>query len=344
MRKWRGCVLALALSVAAALAIGPVKAHYLQEERRTPPGVTVEKRTLVNVWMAGDMLGGADWVRAQAAQYAREHAGVNVWVRVVSKEDLALMAEEEQAAPDVILFAPGAGVLPETLADIKEIPVCASFARAGQWGAVQKAVPVYMAGYVLVMRTQTPAETPAPRSLFGVTQAPADERETRILPQEWPQYVAADTGFGALALGLVHVPERVTWADDVTTQDAPGLMLTTRQCAQLGAGFAVLAGARATDQAVYGAVARGASAAGEGFLGYLLGEEAQRALRTRGLLSCRAGVQLYVAGEEGLYGAQEALKEGWLPPAFGWEREKDAYIHSAQALVEAKSGTQALIK
>lgn len=354
MKKAAICALALAATVLLGLLWPALSAYVQWEENISPPGVQVEKRRLVTVWVAQDTAGCAAWVLSQAAAYQKENAGVNVWVRRVSDAELAqLETDFEHTAPDVLVFSAGTEILPEWLTEMDASMLTRACARAGQYGGRQLCAPVCMAGYVLVKQAAVSDATPAPTSLFGVSPSPVRAAVTPGLQEEaLLESVWLDDGFGAVALGLLTAPGETHFLppDALLTAflggEVSAALLTTRQVRALyarGRGCSAVSAAGATDLVVYAGATRRAGEAGRGFVQYLLEEKAQCALDAQGLLPARAGLTLYGASAPALQLCQEALREGWLPSAFTWPWEKEDMARSAQALVKAGSGTQALI-
>ncbi|MBQ7455600.1 MAG: hypothetical protein IJS53_04085 [Clostridia bacterium] len=327
MRKRRAavCLAALLLTVLLAGAAGPL-ARFIRrgEEALSPPGTGTAKRTLVTVWIAGDVPGAAAWLRAQAAAYSRKNAGVSVWLRSASEADLALLAEQPEAAPDVLAFAASVPVDTETLR------ACA---------------PLCMSGYALLARTEEAAGTPAPKSLFGVTATPDPRHTPAPTPAaDWPESILADDGFGAIALAALGAPSggELDTADAVLRRfvsgEARAAVLTVQQAQSAlaqGAGWQVIAASPATDLVLYGALTAKASGAAEGFLSYLQGEDARRALSERSLLPARAGMRLYGGDRPLLQALEAALSDGWLAPAGRWAEARNDVLSAARALHRA---------
>ena len=79
--KALGCLLCILLTCALILAYPVLSARLSAAAPSAPPGVNAARRQLLTVWLAGDCLNAAPWVRAQAAAYAKTHKGVRVWIR-----------------------------------------------------------------------------------------------------------------------------------------------------------------------------------------------------------------------------------------------------------------------
>lgn len=282
------------------------------------------QRQLITVWMYGDPLNAAPWVKKQAAAYQQAHAGVNIWVRMVTAADLAVLrADDLQAAPDLLLFMADAEVSPD-------------------W--VQRAEPLCMAGYALVTHAKAEA-TIAPTSIFGVTPAPAAEAIATPVPKEnWPGALAADDQLGAFLLQEMGAPAGAQLMDAAQVLEAflqhktEAALLSTLQIRALAAQqvpVELLCAAPGSDLMLFGALMRAAEPAADAVLQCFLSEEAQRALSERGLISAQ-GVRLYGAGTPVLQAVEAALQRGWRPEPFLWPQEKLEKVHLGQLLYAAK--------
>ena len=322
-KKSRIIVFAAAMAASALLAAAypGLKAHILNGGTATPPGVGLPQRQLITVWLYGDLSGAAGWLRQQAAAYGRKHPGVSVWLRTVSGQDVEQMAE---APPDVLVFT----------AD-QEVP-------AGE------ATALCMSGYALLSPARE-SVTAVPRSLFGLPPTP----DPAAAPPEalpWPAAFAADDGFGVLALGAMGAPEGGTLckASEIRGrfENGEAALLTVAQAQTEAAkelGYQVIAAAPATDLVLYGMACTERSD-GAGLLKYLAGEEAQRALADRGLISAMAGLRLYGADRPMLQALEAALADGWHAPAFSWPRERRELILTGQALYAAGEKMEGLLQ
>ena len=76
--KALGCLLCILLTCALILAYPALSARLSAAAPSAPPGVNAARRQLLTVWLAGDCLNAAPWVRAQAVAYAKTHKGVGV--------------------------------------------------------------------------------------------------------------------------------------------------------------------------------------------------------------------------------------------------------------------------
>lgn len=317
-RKWLAFWLATGVCVAM---LWHFPALWQKEAADTPRRA---QRQLITVWMYGDPLNAAPWVRQQAAAYQKAHAGVNIWVRMVTAADLeALRADDLQAAPDVLLFMADAEVSPD-------------------W--VQRAAPLCMAGYVLVTHAKADA-TLAPTSIFGVTPAPAGEAAATPVPREnWPQSLAADDQLGAFLLQRMDAPggAQLMGAAQVLEaflrHETEAALLSTLQIRALAAQqvtVELLCAAPGSDLVLFGALMQEAEPAADDVLRHFLSEDAQRALAERGLISTQ-GVRLYGAGTPVLQAVEAALYAGWRPEPFLWPQEKVEKVHLGQLLYAAK--------
>ena len=66
--KALGCLLCILLTCALILAYPALSARLSAAAPSAPPGVNAARRQLLTVWLAGDCLNAAPWVRAQAAE------------------------------------------------------------------------------------------------------------------------------------------------------------------------------------------------------------------------------------------------------------------------------------
>lgn len=282
------------------------------------------QRQLITVWMYGDPLNAAPWVKKQAAAYQQAHAGVNIWVRMVTEADLEALGEDNlQAAPDLLLFMADAAVSPD-------------------W--VQRAEPLCMAGYALVTHAKADA-TIAPTSIFGVTPSSAGEAIATPVPQEnWPTSLAADDQLGAFLLQEMGAPAGARLMDDTQVletflqHETEAALLSTLQIRALVAQqvpVELLCAAPGSDLVLFGALMQEAEPAADTVLRHFLSEAAQRALSERGLISAQ-GVRLYGAGTPVLQAVETALRAGWRPEPFLWPREKIEKVHLGQLLYAAK--------
>ena len=325
--KTLGCLMCILLTCALILSYPALSAR-LSAAPSAPPGVNAPPRRLLTVWLAGDCLNAAPWVRAQAAAYAKAHKGVRVWIRSASQEELQALCEGMDGAPDLILFPPGLDIPADCLRPVSADGLCAAYRAAGQAEGRQLAVPLCLDGYALVCPGQEAAATPAPTSLFGAAPTPDAHTlpQATALPREsWPDRLIADDAFGAMALERLGVSGAVAWLPAaqvpaaLLSGQAGGALLTltqARQCLASGQGLQLLAAADITDRVVFGALPKGAQPAAEELLDWLLSHSAQQALGARGLLPAREGITLYGADQPILLAVQQALREGTLINAF----------------------------
>ena len=323
-----GCLLCILLTCTLIWGYPALSARLAEGLSSAPPGVKAAKRQLLTVWLAGDCLNAAPWVRAQAAAYAKAHPGVRIWIRTAAREELLALDENAAGAPDILLFAPGSGVPVDCLRRVSGDGLSAAYRAAGQAEGHQLAVPLCLEGYVLVCPAQESAVTPTPTSLFGTAPAP----DSRALPQatavpheSWPAQLIADDGFGAAALARLQAAGSIAFLpaaqvpQALLAGQAGGALMTfaqVRQCLAAGHGLQLLAASDITDRVVFGAIPQSAQPAAEGLLDFLLSAPAQQALAVRGLLPARAEIPLYGADQPLLSAAQQTLREGTLINAF----------------------------
>lgn len=283
------------------------------------------QRQLVTVWIYGDALGASSWVKSCAVAYQKMHTGVNIWVRTVSKADMALLEEDyAHAAPDLMLFMAGEEVSPAWL--------------------VGETLPLCMAGYALVQRSETTV-TPAPTSLFGVTPMPQKTAAITPVPREtWPQSLAADTGLGAWFLQEIGAPKGALLLPGEQVQElflqgkVQSALLSTLQIRKLsaqGQGMDLLCAVPGSDLVLFGAVMREAEAPAGDFLRFLQDAQAQQKLSERGLFS-PCGTVLYGVATPILQAVEAALEDGWRPEPLIWPREKMEKVHLGQLLYAAQ--------
>lgn len=293
----------------------PIFMQKLQPDHASPGA----QRQLITVWLRGDTLGAAPWLRRQAASYQKTHPEARIWVRTASDADMQQLSADFSAAPALVLFAAG-----------EEIPAA--------W--VSELQPLCMAGYALVAPAGENA-APAPTSLFGVTPVPEIKPAATPVPvQNWPERIAADNEMGAYFLQLIGAPggAMLLPADELpaalTQGKAQAALLSTRQIRALnaqGVGVQLLRAVPGSDLVLYAAVMQGGERAATGFLRHLISADAQRALAEYGLFSAQ-GVRLYGANTPVLQAVEEALSFSRLPDALTWPQEKKTLIHTAQAL------------
>jgi len=317
VRLFSVCALCASLVL---LALFPSVQRLLSCER-TPQRA---QRQLVTVWIHGDRLSASPWVRQQTAAWQKQTDAVSVWVRTVTRADIALLAEDyAHAAPDMLLFMAG-----------EEIP----------FGQTQRVQPLCMAGYALVGQAKT-QRTPVPTSLFGVTPAPSGEVAATPAPREsWPRALAADDALGAYFLqqmgapgGALLLPEEEA-ASAFLQRRVDAALLSTLQIRNLlaqGAGVELLCAAPGSDLILFGALMQDAQPAAAELMQYLLSDVAQRALAEKGLFSA-AGVHLYGADTPVLQAVEAALEDGWLPEPLIWPQEKMEKVHLGQLLYAAQ--------
>lgn len=347
------CLACILFTALLGLAFPFLRGYIAAAPEQTPPGVRKGTRTLLSVWVLGDTLGASPWLRAQCAAFSKAHSGVSVWVRSVSQADMALWTQEPSAGPDVIVFAAGERVSPALLAETAAgDALSGAYAAAGQLDGRQLAVPLCLSGYALLERTGEAAQTPAPRSLFGVTAspppAPSAAPQTHIA---WPDAFYAGEGFGALALSSMNAPAGAVFLDSaallsrfMAEENAAALLAVSqaRQCAAQGTGYRVLAAASASDLVLFAARSRESGAPADALLHFLLTGQAQQSLGDRFLLPARNGVTLYGSSQPMLQALSAALRDGWLPHAFFWPDEQKDAVLTAQALYQA-GGTARLL-
>jgi len=282
------------------------------------------QRELMTVWLCGDTLGADGWVRKQAAEFQKENKHISVWVRQVTHEDLMLLQEDyHQTAPDVLIF--GADVQSDA-------------------EYVLQVQTLGMAGYALVMRSQTQT-TPAPTSLFGVTPVPEENSAATAPPRElWPEKIAADDGLGAYFLQMISAPHGAQLMDKAQLlqyfqqEEEAAALLSTRQIKALsaqGVGVEVLQAVPGSDLVFFGAVMQESIDAAEKFLQHLLTEKAQRGLADCGLFSAQ-GYRLYGTGAPVMQAVEAALQDGWIPDPLLWPKERETLLHAAQAMYTVK--------
>ncbi len=348
------CLLCLLLSVLLGLAFPHLRMYMTAAPAPLPPGIRREARELINVWVLGDTLGMSPWLRAQCAAFSRAQKGVSVWVRSVSKADMALWAEDRSAGPDVIVFAAGERVDPDLLTESTSAAALSeAYAAAGRLDGRQLAVPLCLSGYALLERTGEAAQTPPPRSLFGVTATPPPAPEaTPPRAAAWPSAFYAGNGFGALALASMDAPTGAVFLDEAAVlsrfmaeENACALLTVAqaRQCGAQGTGFQVLSAAAASDLVVFAARGSQSSETSEALLSELLSEAAQQALSAHHLLPARKGVILYGGNQPMLYALSASLRDGWLANAFFWPDEGADTLLTAQALYQSGSGARVLL-
>ena len=346
------CIAALGTTALLGLALPRLAAHIAAPGDPNPPGVRTPSRQLITVWIAGELPGASLWLRRQAAAFSRAEAGVSVWLRAVSRGEMEQMGE---AAPDAVIFSADVRLPAEALQPCPGAEaVGEQRARRGQWGGEQLAVPLCMSGYVLAERDGEQAARPTPRSLFGVTPTAAP-RPAPALRREapWPLSIAADNGFGALALCAMGAPAGARILEKQAmmgafAQEAKGAALLSlgqaRTAENQGTGYRVFAAAPATDLVLYASLAKGAQEAAGGFVRWLLSREAQAALGEQGLLPARQELWLYGEEQPAPYALEAALREGWLAPAFLWAEEGADTLATAQALYAAGQDAAVLLR
>lgn len=341
------CLICLALTAYFG-SLSPSLWQFIKEEKQLPPpGIKSEKRELLTVWTLGEDLGAGAWVKKQCAAFEKAQTAVHVWIRAASAADMALIALEPEAAPDVIIFAAGESVAPELLRETGSGHVLSTiYARSGQHQDRQIAVPLAVSGYVLAEKSSAPTVTPVPRSLFGVTPAPAPDAPAPAPARvSWPERVFADDRFGALALGSMDAKGEAVFLppDELAAQFAAGkieaAVLSIRQLRQLsrqGVGYEVICAAAATDQALFAARTQKSGDTAERLLAFLLSAPAQGELRDAALLPVCKGLHAFSKEQTALRALDRAMENAEVVNAFSWPKEREATAFAWKTLLKSK--------
>lgn len=356
-RKQKKRILSAVFTFLCCCALGAavywVRAGIPSQSAQTPPGVHIGRRALLTVWVAGDPMGAANWLRRAAADFTKANPDARVWVRAASEADLERLAQTGEAAPDVFLFSLGTRISPAWLRPLAHAPALnEKRLAAGCLAGTRYALPVALSGYVLLARADAPNATKAPASLFGVTPAPDMNISPALTPaprSAWPESLCADDRFGAAALALMGAPGGAKLAPAPQPQllleaGKAASVLSLAQAAACETGFTPLAAPEGTDLALFAAVSEKAHALAEAFVYSLLAEEAQRALSGCGLLAARKDCYLYGADAPAHAACERALANGYLPSAFLWPDEREGFYVSAQALYLAGAGVEELLR
>ena len=345
------CLLAVATTALLAAAAPGLPARVSHLSHALPPGVKSAPRQLITVWFTGSLPGAGSWLKARAADYSRRREGVSVWLRTVTRQDLDAL---DAAPPDVVVFTA------ETPLDPGLLQPCAlpeglgpRRAARGQYDGQQLALPLCLSGYVLAEPVPAPAAAQPSRSLFGLRPTPdPGVTPAPLLPDPWPQRLAADDRFGVLALSAMDAPSGASLLPAEALQGRflageTAALLSLRQAraaAARGMGLRAAGAAPATDLVLYGALTARAGAGAADFLADLLTAESQSALASEGLLPARDGLRLYGEDQPLARALEGALAQGWLAPAFTWARDMHDRILTAQALYEAGQSAKGLLE
>lgn len=340
------CLLCMLLSAAMALFYPALKERFSLSPT-APPGVRAGQRQLLTVWLCGDSLTAAPWLRNQAAAYTKANRGTHIWIRSVSTADVQSLSRDAAGAPDLFLFS--SGTIPaQYLRALPDLPVCPSYLRAGLYESKQLAVPLCLDGYVLASPAAGSAATAAPTSLFGVTPTPQMQRlpqPTALLQEGWPASILADNAYGALVLEHLDVRADITWlpASQIPAAFKSGktaaALLTgvqAEKCLDDGFGLDILAAGNISDRVVFAAISSTAPDSAADFLSFLLSQSAQQALSKHALLPVRDGLTLYGQERPALFALQNALRQGTLNGAFSSQAEMQTACALSQALLNAK--------
>lgn len=282
-----------ALCCLAALLATALLIHYFPHLPVSPPNTQKPARRLITLWVDADLPGAVSWLKKQTAAYEKRQKNANLWLRVMTEQEMAAAAE---APPEAVIWSAGVCV-PETL-------------------GAQEALPLCLSGYVLVQPRPEAAVTPVPRSLFGVSPTPDPAHTPAPILTPWPDRFYGDDGFGALALRAMHAPPGGVLIPrsqlPAHFQAGDAVLLPVSQLQAPSAAYDVVAASSATDLVLYGAAL---SDAARDFLDFLRSREAQTALSAQGLLPVLPGLPLYGPDQPALYALQFALDGGWLAPA-----------------------------
>jgi hypothetical protein len=325
-----------------------------------PPGISAPEKKLLRVWMVGDPVGAAGWLKRQAAYLEQAQGGAMVYLRTARPQELI---QPETVLPDLVIFGPGAVKAPESLF----VPLAGDFPlgegakRAGRWQLEQYAMPICLDGYALAYDPSVsglPAATPAPTPLLGIGGMPSATPEPEEKEQNFaglaaalskaprgktvvydfqcaagmPFLLFAGLSGGQGSLSAASLPSGFgaaaadTAASDFVSGRCHAAMLSARQLRTVSAQnktFALLpAPVPATDLYLAAGVIRG-----EGqdlalsFLSALLSKEGQADLAGSGLFAVRQDTILY--GTDPVFSQVEGSLKGEiiLPNAFSYDPE-----------------------
>lgn len=338
------CLLCVLLTAALILFYPAIRENSARSST-IPPGVRAGQRQLLTVWLCGDCLTAAPWLRSQAAAYTKAHRGTHIWIRSASAQDVQALSKDAALAPDLFLFSSGT-VSAQYLRTLDDLPVQAAYLSAGKYETRQLAVPLCMDGYVLACPAASSAATAAPTSLFGVTPTPQIQpvpQPTALPRDDWPASILADTAYGALVLEHLGVHAEIAWlpASQIPAAfqagKAAAALLTGAQaenCLAAGFGMDLLAASDITDRVVFAALGSTASNSAADFLNDLLSPSAQQALSNYALLPARNGITLYGQERPVLFALQSALQSGTLNGAFSSQAQMQAASTLSQALLD----------
>lgn len=329
-------------------------------EEALPPGISAPEKKLLRVWLVGDPVGAAGWLKRQAARLEKEQGGVLVYLRTARAQELT---QPETVLPDLVVFGPGAVKAPESLFVplAGDFPVSEGAKRAGRWQLSQYALPLCLDGYALAYDPDlsgAPAATPAPTPLLGIGGAPsvppAPEEEAKNFAglvaalaktprgknvaydfqcaSGMPFLLFAGLSGGQGGLSATALPPGFgtaspdTAASDFAAGRCRAAMLCARQLRGANAqdrSFAMLpAPVPATDLYLAAGVVRGEGKdLAAAFLAMLLSKEGQADLAGSGLFCVRQDTTLY--GADPVFGLVEGSLKGELilPNAFLYDPE-----------------------
>lgn len=321
-----GRILAACAATALLALAGPsLRAYIVSPPAALPPGVRQTQRQLITVWIIDPLPGAAAWAQKRAGAYAAATPGISVWVRAVTAQDAAALAD---TPPDLAVFS-------------ARTPLDAD--------AFGPACPLCLSGYALLAPDTSPV-TPAPRSLFGLSPTPDPAVTPAPAAVDWPESFVADDRFGALALAALNAPAGGVFDTPENAQrrfqagECALLSAAQAQRAQAqDAGYQVIAAAPATDLVMYGALSVQAGPAASGLLDALASEASQRALAGYSLLPARP-MTLYGPDQPLLQALEQALRGGRLAPAYTWPQDEQSLVYTAQALYQAGESGRALLE
>ena len=216
------------------------------------PGEQAEPFVILRVWNAEEEPAVQSWLRGQAKAY-EQAAGQRVYLRTAAFQD-ALDSTAKGLPPDVLILRSGDRLLA-------------------------------LRGYALIVRDETAAVTPAPTSALFYRPSPAPEAAET--PAPWPEEkeLRAVLCPEALTDALPGTVLSTNPAADFAQGKADAALLTPGQAAGLAVGYRAFAIPEGKGFLPVRATAY--TEAGEAFLSWLQGDEAQRALAQAGLFSPR---------------------------------------------------------
>lgn len=185
MMKTRRMGLITALLLTAALFVywpGLMRTLVSRDASRADESLRPPKLRTLTVWTVGSAADDRQLIASACAAFEKQHPGTRIFLRSGSAEELR---QKDAVLPDAVLF--DAGTIPDPQGLF--IPLSDASAPSGMYAGSCYAVPLWLSPNVLCFPAQwmeaQPVNTPAPRSLLGVSTPQPTDGEPRVVP--WAQ-------------------------------------------------------------------------------------------------------------------------------------------------------------